>query len=71
MKAKVLHCCYGDRSGYEIVRVYFEKDLEQATKDYKMMCEFASDCRTWKLEDVEVFGDWPLNALQHPNKLSD
>jgi hypothetical protein len=56
MKSKVLFCYYSDRSGYQAVKVYLEKDFEQATKDYEMMCEFASDCRTWKLEDVDVFG---------------
>ena len=56
MKTKVLFCYYSDGSGYQIVRVYLEKDFGQAIKDYEMMCEFASDCRTWKLEDVDVFG---------------
>ena len=56
MKAKILFCYYSDGSGYQVVRVYMEKDFEQAAKDYEMMCEFASDCRTWKLEDVDVFG---------------
>lgn len=56
MKAKVLFCYYSDRSACQVVRVYLEKDFEQAIKDYEMMCEFASDCRTWKLEDVDVFG---------------
>jgi hypothetical protein len=55
MKAKILFCYYSDGSGYQMVRVYFEKDFEQAKKDYEMMCKYASDFRIWKLEDVEVF----------------
>lgn len=55
MKVKVLFCFYTDGNGCEVVRVYLEKDFEQATKDYDMMCEFASDYRTWKLQDVDVF----------------
>lgn len=56
MEAKVLFCYYSDGSGYQVVRVYMEKDFEQAKKDYDLMVFYASDCRTWKLEDVEVFG---------------
>ena len=57
MKAKVLFCYYTDGSGgYQGVRIYLEKDFEQANKDYEMMCEFSSDCRTWKLEDIDIFG---------------
>ena len=54
MKAKVLFCYYSDGSGFKPVRVYLEKDFIQANKDYEMMCEFASDSRTWKLEDVDL-----------------
>lgn len=55
MKAKVLFYYYSDGSGFQPVRVYLEKDFIQANKDYEMMCEFASDSRTWKLEDVDLF----------------
>jgi hypothetical protein len=57
MKAKVLFCHYTDGSGYNVVRVYLEKDFDQAEKDYEMMFEYASDCRSWNLEDVDLFGN--------------
>lgn len=55
MKAKALSCRYTDGSEYETVRVYLETDFDQAGRDYLMMCKYASDCRTWKLENIEVF----------------
>lgn len=57
MKAKLLYFYYSDGSGCNPVRIYFEKDFEQAQMDFEIMCEFASDCRTWKLQDVEIFGE--------------
>lgn len=53
---KVLWCWYSDKSGYDIVRVYLEKDFVQAESDLKIMKEFASDSRKWELKDVELFG---------------
>lgn len=54
MKSKVLSCSYDDGSNYQVVRVYLEKDFVEAIKDYEMMCQYASDCRKWRLEDVDV-----------------
>jgi hypothetical protein len=56
MKAKILYCYYTGESGGKLVRCYLEKDYGQAKKDHELMVEFASDCRTWKLEEVEIFG---------------
>ncbi len=55
MKAKVLLFNYDDKSGFEVVRVYLEKDFEQAQKDLDLMSGHASDCKVWSLQDVEVF----------------
>jgi hypothetical protein len=63
MKVKVLVSYYPLESGFTLVRTYLEKDFEQADKDYKMMCEYASDSRSWKLEDVELFEGTPSTVL--------
>lgn len=56
MKVKILCFCYSDSSGYKNVRVYLEKDFDQAEKDLTLMNEHASDCKKWKLDEIEVFG---------------
>ena len=56
MKAKVLFGQYDDNSGTMIVRVYLEKDFEQAKRDLQLLQEHASDCKIWALKEVEVFG---------------
>lgn len=56
VEGKVLSCYYTDKSGYNVVRVYLKPYFEQAQKDYEMMQGYASDCRTWKLENIDVFG---------------
>ena len=61
MKAKVLLSYYSDRSDFTAVRVYQEKHFEQAIKDFELVCEYASDSRTWKLEDIEMYGEHPDN----------
>lgn len=55
MKAKVLFCYYTEGSDFTIVRVYLEKDFEQANNDLEMMIKYASDCRNWDIQEIEVF----------------
>jgi len=57
MKAKVLIGYYPGESGFRIARVYLEKDFDQADKDLEMMQEHASDTKTWKLEETELFNN--------------
>ena len=55
MDAQVLIGYYPNESGFKIARVYLEKDFEKAEKDFEMMQEYASDSKTWKLVETEVF----------------
>ena len=55
MKAKILIFYYPGESGFKIARSYLEKDFDEAQKDFEMMQEYASDSKTWKLVETEVF----------------
>lgn len=53
--AKVLISQYSDKSGSKIVRVYLNKDFEQAQRDLNLLQEHASSDKEWQIQDVEIY----------------
>jgi hypothetical protein len=54
-KAKVLVYRYDDCSETGIARTYYGESFELAESDLKMMQQHASDCKTWSLQETEIF----------------
>lgn len=56
-KAYVLGYVYGDKSGFETVRVYSDEDHDQALSDWEMLDKHASCDREWFLSEVDLYNN--------------
>lgn len=55
MKIKILYWQYNDRSAFDIIRAYFQRDFPQARKDRELFNNISHD-RKFELVDIDMYG---------------